>query len=373
MNKRLLIGLAKYGLGFGLLGYLLWRNWSPAPDGSAPGLSELLSQPPQYGPLALACVLCLVSVLLTFVRWYVLVRAQALPFTIYNAMRLGLIGFFLSTFLPGSVGGDIFKAAFLAREQERRTVAVATVIVDRVVGLWALFWLVALVGSAFWLMGDPALLQHPSLQVVVWCALGVVVFTTALCGVLLVLPERSSTALIARLTRLPRIGGSAAEFWRAIWMYRNQWPSVVAALLLSLVGHCGFVLTYYYAAQTFVAADQLPSLEEQLLIVPVGMCIQAAVPLPGGLGGGEYGFDKLFELVGYPKKGFIASMTYRLISWGLGLLGYLVYLRMRAEVAAIQHATDGTEPLPAADEAESSGPAPQAAVPVAAASLAIES
>lgn len=372
MNKRLLIGLAKYGVGFGLLGYLMWRNWAPAPDGSSPGLGEILAQPPRYGPLALASVICLAAILLTFLRWYVLVRAQALPFTVYNALRLGLIGFFLSTFLPGSVGGDIFKAAFLAREQERRTVAVATVIVDRVVGLWALFWLVALVGSAFWALDDPALLQHPTLQIVVWSAVGVVVLTTALGGLLLLLPERCSTALIARLTRIPRIGGSAAEFWRAIWMYRNQWPSVLAALLLSLVAHGGFVLTYYYAPQTFVAADQLPSLKEQLLIVPVGMTFQAAVPLPGGLGGGEWGFEALFASVGFQKKGAFVSMSYRLISWGLGFLGYLVYLRMRSEVAAIQQAADGPEPLPPADAAEPAGPTPQGAVPLGAAALAVE-
>jgi uncharacterized membrane protein YbhN (UPF0104 family) len=157
-------------------------------------------------------------------------------------------------------------------------------------------------------------------------------------------------------------------------MYRSQWPSVAAALLLSLVGHCGFVLTYFFAAQTFLEADQIPPLKEQLLFVPVGMCIQAAVPLPGGLGGGEYGFEQLYLMVGYPREnGFIASMSYRLISWGLGLLGYLVYLRMRAEAAAIQDATDDTEPVPAVDEAESSGPTPKAAVPAAAASLAIES
>src|SRR5439155_2965630 len=103
--------------------------------------------------LALAAVITLASVLLTFLRWYFLVRAQDLPFTISSALRLGMIGFYLSTFLPGSVGGDIIKAAFIAREQSRRTVAVTTVIVDRVIGLCGLFWLVALVGGAAWVSG----------------------------------------------------------------------------------------------------------------------------------------------------------------------------------------------------------------------------
>ena len=87
------------------------------------------------------------SILITFVRWYILVRAQDLPFSMANAMRLGSIGMYWNTFLPGSIGGDIIKAAFLAREQSRRTAAVATILFDRVVGLCGLFWLITLLGS----------------------------------------------------------------------------------------------------------------------------------------------------------------------------------------------------------------------------------
>ena len=79
---------------------------------------------------------------------------QDLPFTLGNAFRLGLLGFFFSTFLPGSVGGDLVKAAGIAREQSRRTVAVATVIMDRIMGLWGLCWLVALLGGGFWMAAD---------------------------------------------------------------------------------------------------------------------------------------------------------------------------------------------------------------------------
>src|SRR5207248_3844739 len=71
-----------------------------------------------------------------------------------------------NTFLPGAVGGDAVKAYCLARSQERRTVAVATVLFDRLLGLWALVLLVALVGGAFWLRGDPTLLGNPNLLVI---------------------------------------------------------------------------------------------------------------------------------------------------------------------------------------------------------------
>jgi glycosyltransferase 2 family protein len=55
--------------------------------------------------------------------------------------------------LPGSVVGDVVKAAALARGQSRRTAAVATVIMDRLIALWALAWVVAVLGSVFRLTG----------------------------------------------------------------------------------------------------------------------------------------------------------------------------------------------------------------------------
>src|SRR5213076_442328 len=90
---------------------------------------------------------------LTMVRWYLLVRALELKLTLRDAFRFGLIGIFFNTFLPGAGGGDIIKAAVLARGQTRRTAAVATVIMDRLLALWGLVWFVAILGSLFWALG----------------------------------------------------------------------------------------------------------------------------------------------------------------------------------------------------------------------------
>src|SRR5262249_54266655 len=154
------------------------------------------------------------------VRWYVLVRAQGLPFRLSDAVRLGLAGFFFNTFLPGSVGGDVVKAAFLAREQNRRTVAVATVLMDRVIGLWGLFWFVALLGGAFWALG---MLEGPAAgpsQFVVKGAAVVVGASAAVWLLMGLLPQRRAERFAGRLSRLPKVGGPAAEFWRAVWIYR---------------------------------------------------------------------------------------------------------------------------------------------------------
>src|SRR5262249_58221984 len=96
---------------------------------------------------------------------YMRVRARDFPFTVRNAYRLGLVGVFYNTFLPGSVGGDLVKAFFIAREHpERRTRAVATVIMDRALGLFGLILFTAVLGSAAWAGGDTRIRANPELQ-----------------------------------------------------------------------------------------------------------------------------------------------------------------------------------------------------------------
>ncbi len=344
MSKRILWNTFKYLLAIGLLTYVSWSNWSPTDKaGNAlPGLKDVWEEHFVQGKpihtefLLLAAAVASAAVLLTFVRWYILVRAVDLPFTLLNALRLGLIGFFFNIFMPGSVGGDIIKAAFIARGQSRRTVAVATVLLDRALALWGLIWFVAGLGVLFWLLGALEGEAGEKLQWIVSIAAGIVGFTLFLCLILAVLPERRARRFAGRLTGIPLIGHSAAEFWRAVWMYRGRPLSVLAALLLSLVGHVGFVLTFYFSARTLFEASQIPTLREHFLIVPVGMVVQAIPLFPGGAGIGEAGYGWLYELLKSPSRsGILGSLVQRIVFWSLGLAGYLVYLRMRPALQPI--------------------------------------
>lgn len=335
MNKRAVINLLKYGLAFGLLAYVVWSNWAPA---SGKGLSYVWQrhvvegQPVHLEYLFGAVGIFSVALVLTLVRWYVLVRAQGLPFRLTDAIRLGLVGFFFNTFLPGSVGGDIIKAAALAREQSRRTVAVATVLMDRAIALWGLFWFVAILGSLFWGLG---MLEGPAAEVsklVVTWAIGIVAVTGAVWVLLGFLPQRRADKFAGRLSRLPRIGGSAAEFWRAVWMYRCRQKSVALALLISWAGFVGFVTAFWCCAHALWDGDgNLPSLTQHFLIVPIGLIFMAVPLFPGGAGIGELGFGLLYKWFGFAASdGVLATLVQRVIGWLLGLVGYGAYLRMRA-------------------------------------------
>jgi glycosyltransferase 2 family protein len=279
------------------------------------------------------------------------------------SMRLGLIGFYLSTFLPGSVGGDIIKAAFLARQQSRRTVAVATVVVDRFVGLCGLIWLVALVGGVAWLGGfmdrvgtDASARAY--LQMIVLIALGLTAASFAVWFAAGFVSDQRAEWFASGLERFPRLGGSLAELWRALHMYRQRGASVAIALLMSMVGHIGFVLAFYFAAITLTPEGQVPTLAAHFVIVPVGMTFAAGFPSPGGVGGSEIGFGTLYKMVGFTiAAGVLGSLVLRVITWGLGLLGYIVYLRLKPD---LQPARVATAPV-----REAQAKVPEAAAPSA--------
>jgi hypothetical protein len=106
--------------------------------------------------------------------------------------------------------------------------------------------------------------------------------------------------------------------------------------MLAIIGHVGFVLTFYLATRTLNNADEVPTVQAHYLLVPVGMAIQNGCPTPGGIGGGEVGFGELYRRVGFDfDKGVLGSLTKRVVEWILGLAGYLVYLRMKPALRAV--------------------------------------
>lgn len=359
MNARLFWNLFKYCLAFGLLGYVVYANWDPV---GGNGLKDVWARhaiegkPIHYGFLFLAIAIYTVSLLLTFVRWYLLVRAQDLPFTLSGAMRYGLIGFFYNTFLPGSIGGDIVKAAAIARQQSRRTVAVSTVLMDRAIALWGLMWFVTILGSIFWAAGwFTGDIERPAKMIVKWM-MWIVGFTALVWIGLGFLPQRRADRFAGRLRWLPKVGNSLAEFWLTVWMYRLRPRSVWIAMALSWIGHVGFVLGFYCSARVLwdgSPGNPIPAPMQHFLLVPIGMMITAIPLFPGGAGIGELGFGRLYEMFGsFAANGILGSLVQRILYWVIGFVGYLVYLSTRDNAPVV---TTQPEP-PAEDQAEETVP-----------------
>src|SRR5262245_45335052 len=93
---------AKIVIALSLLGILLYY--------ARQSYRDLEDQPKNWSLLILALLCSVASHCLTFIRWYLLVRALGLKFSLHDAFRLGCVGVAMNFVSPGSVGGDLFKA-----------------------------------------------------------------------------------------------------------------------------------------------------------------------------------------------------------------------------------------------------------------------
>jgi uncharacterized protein (TIRG00374 family) len=333
-TRHFLIGLLKYGLGFGALGYMLASNWNPTE--TSPGIRGLLEMTPDVSLLAAIAALYAAVLALQYARWYVLVRGIDLPFTPVLAAKLGLVGTYYNAFLPGSVGGDLMKAYYIARGQPgRRAAAVATVVVDRLVGLFGLLWFSALVGGGLWLAGDERVASSAFLQKIVRVCGVLVALAVAGWVVMGFLSPQRADRLTGRLNRVPKVGKALAEVWFAVWTYRQRPRVLYAAVALTAVCHVAMVLTFHLAVRVYPTTGP-GTLAEHVVVAPIGFIGQALFPVPGGVGVGEGIFGYLYKLIDRPEAtGVIGRLTLRVVEWGWGLVGLAVFLRMKGELPAV--------------------------------------
>jgi len=332
-----IVNLLKYVVGFGLLAYILRQNWDPkiAEDGKvlSPGISGLLQQTPDYLAFIGLATIAIACTSIQFVRWYILVRALDLPFSLPSAFRLGFIGCFYNAFLPGSVGGDLVKAFYIARDTPgRRAAAVATVMADRLVGLFGLIWFSALIGGSFWLAGNSRIVGNAYLEKIIFVC-GVLVAAAVIVWIGLGFLPASRQEQIDRLfKRIPKFGPTFSELWTVLRTYRQKSKAIYTVIAMTAVVHVGFVFMFHLAVRVFPLVEP-GSLPEHFVIAPVGYIAQAFFPAPGGVGGAEFIFGYLYSLLGRPDAtGVVGRLTLRVVEWSIGLVGLYYFLRMRSNL-----------------------------------------
>lgn len=311
--------VAMIGGGLAIVAYLIWSNWVEI-------VEQLRGRSINWGYLVGGFAVCLSATVLTFLRWYLLVWAQDLPFRLSDSLRIGFIGYAFNLLIPGAVGGDLVKAVLLVREQERRTVALATLLIDRIVGLYGMILLAGLVTALYWI----DIQSSSELRQVALFAGGLVATSTA--GMLLLFSRRiHGSGLMAWVARLPVVGDPFGEAVAAMASYRSRWRVVALAVAMSIVGHVGFVCTLRLAMSGL--CDTLPPGRVHFMLAPFGLMIGAIPITPGGLGLAEGAMEKLFEFAGENGALTIVMMlAYRGMQVAIALVGVIYYLTQRSEI-----------------------------------------
>lgn len=342
--RKALVKILKFALPVAIIAWLL----STIDREQAARLRERLFQDAEplataqnWALLAAAFGICLVAICLTFVRWHLLVRTLGIPFRWQDAFRLGFLGFLFNFVSMGSVGGDLFRALFIAHEHPRRRAeAVATVVVDRLIGLYALL----LVASAAILCSSIA---NPSPALSAVFQLTFVATSVGGVGLMMVLiPGFTRGSLSEFLTGLPKVGPTIGRLIVSVRLYRDKYLVMVWIFIMSMVVHVLFAVALFFVAQALF--QQTPTLIEHLILVPLCMVAGALPFTPAGLGSFEIAMESLYRLVpaegGGEVSGVLVALTYRLITIGIAAIGVVYYWLSRREVQEVMQEAERAEP-----------------------------
>ena len=297
---KILSFFIKLSLIAGLFAYLIYR----ALQGSA--FSELDAKSVNISYVILGFLFNLLATTITIVRWRALVEALGSPFPLNDALKYGFIGFMFNLSPVGIVGGDAVKVALIAKKNKIPVDrATASVVVDRVLGLYAMFVLGLFVLFFTGFYANP----HPTAKLATRGLVILTLLTTAFLAVVVV-PASKNNWREKTAERIPFIGGFMKKLTTATLIYGNKKKVLFFGLAPTLINH--------------------------FILYCVGN-VGSIIPLSAGPF--EYFLDELyplFEIAGRTSfekgHGMAIGVAYRLATVAVALVGVFYYMIARSDV-----------------------------------------
>jgi hypothetical protein len=277
------------------------------------------------GSLALSVLLMGSTVVLGVVRWRMVLRVQGLGLSFGRALEISFVAHFFNSFLLGSTGGDLMKAFYAAREtHHKKTEAVTTVVVDRLLGLWAmlLFAGMMMLPNLKLVLANAALHASSALILAMLTGCTVIGFVAFWGGV-----SKRWTGAREWLRRLPK-GDYLERSLDACRRFGKEHFFVTRTLSVSMLLNTMCVLQLLVLSRG-LGLDVSPL--ALFAIVPVVICISALPITPSGLGVRENLFVHMLSwpISVDPTKALSLSLLAYAGSLFWSLVGGMVYLTLK--------------------------------------------
>ena len=300
----------KLVVGFGLLAYLVLSGRLQLSTLARVGLGW---------EIAAAAALIVGALLLPCIRWQLLLRYQGLEVPFARAVKLTWIGYFFGLVLPGAVSGDLVRGLYIVRDNPRaRAKAASTVIVDRGLGLYSLFFIGLAPAVALVTSGQGAgLVRGMSLFTVAVA----VVLTSGL--LLFCHPESRRRCLRLMPSRVRDQAHSILS------NYCSRPRGLLLCFAISLGANLLNVIAFVPAA--LVLREKLSFLSA-LLVGPLVILANSLPISPGGLGVAESTASALLDAFGF-AAGAEVMLLLRAILVSAALPGALLYITDRGSRA----------------------------------------
>ena len=312
----------------------LRESWTIGPTGLWKTISGV-----SLGWLLTSFVFMGTTIFIGVIRWRTVLAVQGLYLPLGRAAGISLVAHFFNSFLLGSTGGDLLKAYYVAAEtNHKKAEAVTTVVVDRLLGLFAMLLFVSLMALANW----SVVMSQQRFMAVMLVVLGMLFVS----GLVVVLsfwagPTGARLKFEALLAKLPKgdVLVRCIEACHAFGENPGFLPRVLGwSMLLSLA--CVLQIVALGHGLGLPMGEHFRVL---LLIVPAIICISALPITPSGIGVRENLYVWLLSAtaIGIEAK---TALSLSLLAFAGSLLWSLIggatYLAFRSRHSLDQIATD---------------------------------
>lgn len=272
-------------------------------------------------PTFWAAVLLAAGVLLSTLKWRVLLTAHAICLPFLRLLRYYWMGSFFSNFLPSNVGGDVVRLTLMYKEGSLAVIG-ASILVERLTGLFVL-----LCFSVFGLTFLSNHLTEASVLLPMWL---LILVMSGVLGAAVLLGGQVGRWLRAPLEPdrlVGRVVLALIKIAEALTYYRQQRKSIVVAILLSVAFYISMVLFQY---SVILSIGVEISVLDVALIAPL-IALVSFVPISiNALGVAEGAFVLFFSQAGLsPEEALAAAVLRRVLMTGYSLIGGVIWLRQK--------------------------------------------
>ena len=258
------------------------------------------------------------SIIFIATRWKTLLKVQSIHIPMWKMIKLTFLGEFFNTIVPGTVGGDLVKAANVSKHTSRKATVWLSVFLDRTLGLASLAVLAIAMTSAILALGleTPKRMKTPAIA-----ALGAMMVVTTIGLFLLSRRFRGIFHLQKIYSRLS-IAKHLQEAGQAARLYRSAPGVLLRAVCLTIAAHLSWIGGLALLGTSL--SLNVP-IYAYFVYVPL-IYIAGAVPTtPGGVGLVE-GLFVFFFITVNPSAALALAVMARMSRIIAALPGFVVFL-----------------------------------------------
>ena len=279
-------------------------------------------------PATIGFILIFLNLFFGSERWRILLKSQGLPSKAYPVFKLSMIGSFFNFAMPGGVGGDVIKAYYFNKENPgQKVIAVTSVLMDRVLGLFAMVLFALLV----MIFDYEHISTIRSLTTLFWFILAL--FLCFIIGLALVFSQSANVRKILKkvLTALP-LSEKLLKLYESMHLYGNEGRRIITVIALSLLSQICAVLFLFMTGE-LAGFSNIPA-KTFFLVAPLGFMATAIPISPAGVGVGQAAFYFLFNIyIGNTSQvGPTCITAFQVGNFLFSLLGAFYYLRRKDRV-----------------------------------------